>query len=116
MSIENILNYIQVSDRIASSGQPEAHQFEDIADAGYEVVINLAMPDSKNAIPEEGNIVASLNMTYLQIPVPFNAPDVSHLRDFIKVVRSLSHRRVWVHCAFNYRVWMPSSPGSSAAC
>jgi protein tyrosine phosphatase (PTP) superfamily phosphohydrolase (DUF442 family) len=104
MSIESILNYILVSDRIASSGQPEDHQFKDIAEAGYEAVINLAMPNSDNAIPEEGNIVTSSNMTYVHIPVPFDAPDVFHLREFIKVMGALSHRKVWVHCVVNYRV------------
>ena len=104
MGIEKIENYIQVSDRIASSGQPEAHQFADIAEAGFEAVINLAMPDSDNAIPEEGNIVTSLEMTYVHIPVPFEAPDVSHLRAFIKVMEAFSHRKVWIHCVFNYRV------------
>jgi len=44
MSIEAITNYIKVSDRIASSGQPEEHQFKSIAEAKYQVVINLAMP------------------------------------------------------------------------
>ena len=104
MSIEDIRNYIQVSDRIASSGQPEDHQFKDIAEALYEAVINLAMPNSENAIPEEGNIVTSLNMMYVHIPVPFDAPDVFHLRDFIKMMDALSHRKVWVHCVVNYRV------------
>ena len=52
MSIEAMTNHIQVSDRIASSGQPEDHQFKTIAQAKYQVVINLAMPNSGNAIPE----------------------------------------------------------------
>jgi protein tyrosine phosphatase (PTP) superfamily phosphohydrolase (DUF442 family) len=104
MSIDEIRNYIQVSDRIASSGQPEDHQFKDIADAGYKVVINLAMPNSESAIPEEGNIVTSLKMTYVHIPVPFDAPDIVHLRDFIKVMHALSHQKVWIHCVANYRV------------
>jgi protein tyrosine phosphatase (PTP) superfamily phosphohydrolase (DUF442 family) len=104
MSIEDIRNFIQVSDRIASSGQPKDHQFKDISEAGYEAVINLAMPNSENAILEEGNIVTSLNMTYIHIPVPFDAPDVCHLRDFIRVMGALSHRTVWVHCVVNYRV------------
>ena len=104
MSIEEIRNFIEVSDRIASSGQPEDFQFQYISDAGYGAVINLAMPNSENAIPEEGNIVTSLNMMYIHIPVPFDAPDVYHLRDFIRVMGALSPYTVWVHCVVNYRV------------
>lgn len=74
MALEEITNYMLVTDRIASSGQPDEMQFKDIAQAGYEVVINLAMPNSENAIPEEGYIVTAREMQYIHIPVPFEAP------------------------------------------
>lgn len=104
MSIEKIINYLQVSDRIASSGQPEDHQFKSIAKANYQVVVNLAMPNSENAIPEEGNIVTAHKMTYVHIPVPFDAPTVDHLRKFIKIMAAFSDHKIWVHCVVNYRV------------
>ncbi len=104
MVIENIINYVQVSDRIASSGQPEDDQFKVISDAGYKLIMNLAMPDSENANPEEGGIVTSLKMTYVHIPVPFEAPDISHLKEFMKTMGLFSSQKVWVHCVVNYRV------------
>jgi len=104
MSISEITNFIQASERIASSGQPDEHDFKYIASAGYEAVINLAMPNSENAIPEEGNIVTALQMSYLHIPVPFEAPDKKHLQVFINIMRALSKNKVWVHCVVNYRV------------
>jgi len=104
MSIEAVTNFIQVSGLLASSGQPEDDQFKDIASAGYEVVVNLAMANSENAIPEEGNIVTALNMTYVHIPVPFEAPAVSHLKSFINVMDAIADKKVWVHCVVNYRV------------
>ena len=104
MDIEDITNHIRVSDLLASSGQPEEHQFKSIADAGYQVVINLAMPDSENAIAEEGNIVTSLEMTYVHIPVPFESPGIDHLKEFLDVMAAFTGRKVWVHCAVNYRV------------
>ena len=90
MSIENIRNHIQVSENIASSGQPDVAEFQDIATAGYDVVVNLAMPDSDFAIPEEGNIVTAAGMAYIHIPVPFDAPTAEHLRQFIKVMQIYS--------------------------
>ncbi len=104
MAIEEIKNYIRVSDRIASSGQPDEHQFKDIADSGYQVVFNLAMPNSDNAIPEEGNIVTAHKMTYVHIPVPFDSPNVDHLRKFIRVMSAFSDQQVWIHCVVNHRV------------
>jgi len=104
MGINAIKNYMRVSDRIASSGQPEGRQFEAIADAGYQVVINLAMPDTDNAIPEEGNIVVAHRMRCVHVPVPFDAPTAGHLREFIGAMAEFADQKVWVHCALNYRV------------
>jgi protein tyrosine phosphatase (PTP) superfamily phosphohydrolase (DUF442 family) len=104
MSIENINNYLFVTDRISSSGQPNIDGFRDVAAAGFGAVINLAMPDSKNAIPEEGSIVTMLGMTYHHIPVPIDAPKIIHLRQFISLMESLKDIKVWVHCAVNHRV------------
>ena len=96
MSIEEIINYLQVSERIASSGQPEDYQFKTIAEAGYRVVINLAMPNSENAIPEEGNIVTMLKMVYIHIPVPFEAPEIAHLKYFIKTMNAFSEDKIYM--------------------
>ena len=104
MSAESIINYIKVSGRISSSGQPNEHEFKWISQSGFQVVINLAMPDSENAIPEEGYIVTANKMTYVHIPVPFDSPNVEHLRQFLRVMRSFLNHQIWVHCALNYRV------------
>jgi protein tyrosine phosphatase (PTP) superfamily phosphohydrolase (DUF442 family) len=104
MSIGNICNYVRLTDTIATSGQPLEHEFGDIAHSGFVAVINLAMPNSHNAIPEEGGIVAARGMSYFHIPVPFEAPATEHLRQFIAVMEMLKGRPVWAHCALNYRV------------
>lgn len=104
MALAEITNYILISDRIASSGQPQEMQFKDIAQAGYEVVINLALPNSENAIPEEGYIVTARKMQYIHIPVPFEAPTTEHLKDFISIMEAFKNKKVWVHCVVNYRV------------
>ncbi|EGV33878.1 Beta-lactamase hydrolase-family protein [Thiorhodococcus drewsii AZ1] len=103
MHIETIKNYRRPSDRIATSGQPEELEFRAIAEAGFEVVVNLAMPNSENAIPEEGYIVTARRMLYVHIPVPFEAPTASHLRSFLGLMDTFADQKVWVHCVVNYR-------------
>jgi protein tyrosine phosphatase (PTP) superfamily phosphohydrolase (DUF442 family) len=103
MALEDITNYIRISDSIASSGQPKELEFKDIAQAGFEVVINLAMPDSENAIPEEEQIVTTQKMQYIHIPVPFEAPTSEHLKEFITIMKPFKDKKVWVHCVVNYR-------------
>ena len=102
--INDIFNYVQLTDRVGTSGQPSAEQFHDIAAAGYKVVINLAMPDSDNALPDEGNLVSAQGMDYIHIPVPWEAPSPDHLRRFFGAMRCYAGERVWVHCAMNLRV------------
>lgn len=101
--MESILNICQLTERITCAGQPGAEQFALIAEAGYSVLINLAMSDASNAVPEEERIVRNLGMTHVHIPVPFDAPQLSHVRAFFGVMDAFRGERVFVHCALNLR-------------
>ncbi len=99
-----ILNYVQFNDRIATSGQPLEDEFSFISASGYKAVINIAMHNSDDFVPNEGYIVTELGMSYFHIPVPFEAPTVGQLRLFIQLMECLKNQSVWVHCAANFRV------------
>ena len=96
MSIQTITNYLRVSDRVSSSGQPDEEGFRSIAAAGFHAVINLAMPDSEGAIAEEGGIVTQLGMSYHHIPVPFDEPKVSQLTQFFGLMDTLENDKAEV--------------------
>jgi len=100
----DILNYIKINELIATSGQPTPEEFKEIKDYDYEVVINLALHDSSNAIKDEDKIVTSLGMSYFHIPVDFENPSIYDLKLFINILQSLGSSKVWIHCALNYRV------------
>ncbi|MGE0384084.1 MAG: protein tyrosine phosphatase family protein [Gammaproteobacteria bacterium] len=102
--MQDVVNFFQMTPGIATSGQPARDQFAAIADAGYRAVVNLAMHDSDNAIVDEGSLVASLGMTYVHLPVPFDRPERSHLVAFIRIMQALEGERTWVHCVVNARV------------
>ena len=102
--MNDVINFFQITDTIGTGGQPSVSQLYDIAQNGYDVVINLATHNSENAIENEGSIVASLGMTYIHIPVPFEAPTPEHLRKFFRFMNGLSEEKVFVHCAVNARV------------
>jgi len=101
---EKILNYLKITEDISTSGQPAPDQFKVISDAGFSSVINLAMLDSTNALPDEGGFVVEQGMNYFHIPVPFDAPTVKHLDLFLKLIDVLTGEKIWVHCALNWRV------------
>ena len=102
--MNDVINFFQITDTIGTGGQPSVSQLYDIAENGYNVVINLATHNSENAIENEGSIVASLGMTYIHIPVPFEAPTPEHLRKFFGFMNGLNEEKIFVHCAVNARV------------
>ncbi len=102
--MNKILNYVKINELISTSGQPKIEELELIANEGFEVVINLAVPTTSNALENEDKIVSSLNMSYIHIPVDFENPKISDLKLFLNVLQALGANKVWIHCAKNYRV------------
>ncbi|MBI1731474.1 MAG: protein tyrosine phosphatase family protein [Gammaproteobacteria bacterium] len=100
----NIINFAQLSDTLSTSGQPAAADFQSIAGQGFGTVINLALPSSDHALPDEGAIVTGLGMNYVHIPVRWEAPRVDQFQRFAGLLRQLDNEKVWVHCALNMRV------------
>ena len=92
--MENIINFYQITENIGTGGQPTIGELAKIAEENYSVVVNLAMHDSDNAISEEGDIVSSLGMKYIHIPVPFEAPTSDHLKNFFNVMDSFEEKKV----------------------
>ena len=102
--MNKILNYVKINELISTSGQPKIEELESIANEGFEVVINLAVLVTSNALENEDKIVSSLNMSYIHIPVDFENPKLSDLKLFLNILQALGANKVWIHCAKNYRV------------
>ena len=102
--LEEISNFLQISANLATSGQPTVEQFQAIADFDYEVVINLALPTSDRAIANESEIVQSLGMEYLAIPIIWENPTVTDLDQFLQAMDKRKNQKIFVHCAKNMRV------------
>lgn len=99
-----ILNFLQISDKLATAGQPTVKQFQAIADAGYETVINLALPTSDGAIANEAQLVQALGMEYITIPVSWEIPTEVDLDKFMQAMKQRQRQKIFVHCAKNMRV------------
>jgi protein tyrosine phosphatase (PTP) superfamily phosphohydrolase (DUF442 family) len=106
MAPTDIYNFIKISDVLATSGQPTEAQISEIAAAGYEVVVNLALPTSDNALKDEAVTVRALGMDYHNIPVAWERPKVSDFEQFVPLMDSLAGKKVFLHCAANYRASM----------
>ncbi len=102
--LSQIEAFVPVSPQLATSGQPTQTQFELIKSAGYQVVLNLAMPTSSNWLPEEAEILANLGLDYFHIPVLWENPTLEDFDQFCAVLEANQERKLWVHCARNMRV------------
>ncbi|OUD12192.1 protein tyrosine phosphatase family protein [Thioflexithrix psekupsensis] len=104
MSLAEIDHLLVLSDRITTAGQPNEMQLIDVAEAGFQVVMNLALNTSTHAIVEEAELVESLGMTYVQIPVLFDQPELSDFQIFLAMMSEYEKERIFLHCAANKRV------------
>jgi protein tyrosine phosphatase (PTP) superfamily phosphohydrolase (DUF442 family) len=103
MAMKDIYNYQFLTERLSSSGMPKAEQMKAVAEAGTQVVINLAPATVRDALPNEDALVESLGMKYIQIPVDWNHPIRQNLDDFFQAMDEHKDQKVLVHCQANYR-------------
>lgn len=103
MSLENIPNFLRLEEWLCCGGQPTAEQFRAAARAGVQVVINLALATSPNALPDEPALVRALGMEYIHIPVLWEAPQPADLERFLNAMETHAGKHILVHCALNYR-------------
>ncbi|NQY53208.1 MAG: protein tyrosine phosphatase family protein [Campylobacteraceae bacterium] len=101
--MENILNYIKINENIHTSAQPSVKDLENISKS-FDIVINLALSTAPNSLENEDKIVSSFDMTYIHIPVSFENPKIKDLNLFINILKNNQDKKIWVHCAKNYRV------------
>lgn len=102
--LTDIYNYLPFSGSLATSGQPTEAQIAEIAQAGFQVVVNLALTDQDYSLPDEASLVLRHGMEYIHIPVIWERPTLSNLENFFAVMDANWERQVFVHCAANMRV------------
>ena len=101
MPIENFCRY---NEQIALSGLPKVEDFETIKNQGYEIIISLCMPSDSKTLKNEESILTGLGLTYMHIPVDFNAPTLKDYSTFSNLLDVFRGRKIWIHCTKNYRV------------
>ncbi len=103
-TLNHLKNFYPYSDTLATAGQPAADDFRRIKEAGYNLIINLALPDSPGAIADEETLVRNTGCDYLHIPVDFKTPTKEDLVNFFRAMEENRDKSIFVHCAYNWRV------------
>jgi protein tyrosine phosphatase (PTP) superfamily phosphohydrolase (DUF442 family) len=100
---EDIRNFLRLSENLYTGGMPKDDQLADAAEQGVNVVINLALHDLPNVLPNEEKLVESLGMKYINVPVLWNNPTRENLDAFMDAMDSHKDKSILVHCEANYR-------------
>ena len=100
---ETPANLVNWRPGMASAAQPDKDWLGKVKEMSYDVVINLAPPQSEGSLGNEGGIVASKGVVYVNIPVDFGRPTAEDFRIFSEVMKAAKGRSVFVHCQANLR-------------
>ena len=101
--LEDIFNFLSLSEKLFTGGMPKAEQLKDAAQRGVNLVINLAPHAVLDALPGESELVTSLGMQYINIPVIWNTPTKDGLDRFMDVMDENKDKTILVHCQANFR-------------
>lgn len=93
----------RLSDSVTTSGRLQEHDPARLSAMGVRRVINLAMPDHPEALPNAEDAFAAVGIDYTHIPVPFDAPRDAHYRSFVDALEA-ADGALHVHCIANWRV------------
>lgn len=97
----SLLNEIRYSPKLTTAGQPSEEQLHAVADAGFQRVIFLAFNDHHDALTNEDRIVRTAGLSFLHIPVAWDAPTLNDFDNFAAVM--LTSEKTLVHCEVNFR-------------
>lgn len=96
-------NLVKWRDGLTSAAQPKSEYLARVKTQGFDMVINLAPPQSQGSIDNEGGVVGRQGVMYVNIPVNFGNPTAEDFRVFSEVMKSVAKKNVLVHCQVNLR-------------
>ena len=100
----HIRNFQRLDARTTTSGRIRDDELDALAAIGVAHVINLALDDHPEALPDEAAKLAERGIGYTHIPVPFGNPRDELYEAFVAALDGAGDAPVHVHCIMNYRV------------
>jgi protein tyrosine phosphatase (PTP) superfamily phosphohydrolase (DUF442 family) len=96
-------NLVKWRTGLTSSAQPDANYLARGKSLGYEMVINLAPPQSQGSLEQEAGMLGRQGLVYVNIPVNFAEPTAEDFRLFSEMMKLAAKKQVLVHCQVNLR-------------
>ncbi|MFZ6646813.1 protein tyrosine phosphatase family protein [Undibacterium sp. TJN25] len=96
-------NFIAWRAGLSSAAQPSSKYLEQAGQMKYQLVINLAPPESWGSIENEGALIGKQGLAYVNIPVSFEEPRAEDFELFSGMLQAAAGKNVLVHCQANFR-------------
>ena len=99
----SLLNRIDYSPSLTTSGQPTEGELALIASAGFDRVIFLAFTNHPKAVDHEDDIVRDRGLQFIHIPVEWESPSPTDFAAFAAMMQTFGSGRTLLHCEVNFR-------------
>lgn len=96
-------NFVAITDRLSTSGQPPLAWLDELKANGFEAVIYLAPATVPDAVRDEPLAVSRQGLVFVNVPIRWEEPTERDVQTFSAVLSALGNRKVHVHCQLNYR-------------
>ena len=100
---DDIRSWQRLSPQITTSGRITLDDVGRLEALGVRHVINLALAEHPEALPDADAVMDANSLGYSHIPVPFDAPSEAHFQAFCAAMAA-APRPIHVHCIMNWRV------------
>jgi len=97
------VNTVMIDGSLSTAGQPDADTLGSLAERGYRLVVNLAPPQSRDAVHDESRLLGEDGVAYVNIPVDWQRPTLADFALFSAVLDGADGRKTLVHCQMNMR-------------
>ncbi|MEO6185923.1 MAG: protein tyrosine phosphatase family protein [Steroidobacteraceae bacterium] len=96
-------NVVVATPLLVTAGQPDRASLMKLKAEGYAAVISLAPGNTADAVADEAEILKSQGIEFVHVPIPWQAPEASHLEATAAALKRFRGQKVLVHCQMNMR-------------
>jgi protein tyrosine phosphatase (PTP) superfamily phosphohydrolase (DUF442 family) len=108
-ALGGVTNAAQPAPHLLTGGQPSPAHFEALKSAGVDLILDIRHPMEPRPF-DEAELVRSLGMEYINIPVTAGTLTDDTLEEILTLIRDNEPRSMLLHCASGNRVWGPVIP------
>ena len=97
-------NYVELSPHIGTGGQPDETGLKQLAEKGYQAIINLRTSGEGVDLAAEEKLAMQYGLRYFMVPFNPREPSEAQALAFNALMSALKEDKVFVHCTAGVRV------------